>query len=453
MWISLNWIKRLADLPEINVRELADRVTISIAEVEGYEQTHAHLDNVYSAKILEIAKIPETDHLQVTKVDIGTEILQVVCGAPNIKVGDIVPLAKVGTVLPLEDGKKLKIKKGKLKGVESYGMLCSSKELKLSSDHGGIMMLPEDTPLDKPLSAILESDVLIEIDNKSITHRPDLWGHLGFAREISALLGGKLHKNYYENTFDTDYETHKDEVNLKVTIEDPQKCRRYNGLILKNIKITDSPLWIQKSLLAVGINPINNIVDATNFVMLELGQPMHAFDLEKLVSPEIFVKYPEVDNTNYTDIKALDENNYKLSQNHLIIADKERAIAVAGVIGGDNTKIEDSTTSVVLESANFHASTIRIAANKIGVRTDSSNRFEKSLDPENTIDGIKLAYHLIKESSPDVYIASNLVDEYPTKLDRITIDISCDEIRKKLGLSVENLSDTKIEEIFKFSVF
>ena len=444
MWISLNWLRKLADFPEVNIREFSNRVTMSIAEVEGFKQTHPHLSQVYSAKILEIAKIPETDHLQVTKIDTGKEVLQVVCGAPNIEVGDIIPLAKVGTVLPLEGDKTLKIKKGKLKGVESFGMLCSAKELKLSNDHGGIMKLDKDTPLDLPLSTILEtSDTLLEIDNKSITHRPDLWGHLGFAREVAAVLNGKLKPNYYHDKFTNDYSAKKEEVKLKVEIQTPDVCRRYNGIVIKNIEIKDSPEWMQRALIDMGLNPINNIVDMTNFVMMELGQPMHAFDLKKLASPEIIVRYAK----NGEKIKTLDEQEKTLLDTHLVIADKEKAIAIAGVMGGDNTKIDENTTEIVLESANFHAATIRRAANKLGIRTDSSNRFEKSQDPENTINAIELAYYLIKETSPNAYIASDLADNYPTKLDTLYIDFKYSDIRNKLGLSLNELSDSDIKNI------
>ncbi len=444
MWISLNWLRKLADFEEVNIREFSNKVTMSIAEVEGFKQTHPHLSQVYSAKILEIAKIPETDHLQVTKIDTGKEILQVVCGAPNIEVGDVVPLAKVGTVLPLEGDKTLKIKKGKLKGVESFGMLCSARELKLSNDHGGIMKLDKNTPLDVPLSSILEtSDTLLEIDNKSITHRPDLWGHLGFAREVAAILNGKLKPNYYHDKFVQDYNNKKQEVDLKVEIKNPDVCRRYNGIVIKNIEIKDSPEWMQRALIDMGLNPINNIVDMTNYVMMELGQPMHAFDLKKLATPEIIVRYAK----NEEKIKTLDEQEKTLLDSHLVIADREKAIAVAGVMGGDNTKIDENTTDIVLESANFHAATIRRAANKLAIRTDSSNRFEKSQDPENTINAIELAYYIIKETCPEAYIASELVDNYPTKPETIYIDFKYSDIRNKLGLSLNELSDDDIKKI------
>lgn len=432
MWLSLNWMKRVANLPEIDAQTLGNKITMSIAEVESIKQTHPHLDHVYTAKILEVSKIPETDHLQVTKIDTGEEILQVVCGANNITAGDVVPLAKVGTQLPLDEGKVLKIKKGKLKGFDSYGMLCSCNELKLSGDPSGILQLDKDLPLNRPLSTILsDTDTLFEIDNKSITHRPDLWGHLGFAREVAAITGGTLKPNYFENAFD---ETVTPEFDLKVKIDEPTACYRYSGLAVKNITIKPSPEWMQTHLLSVGLNPINNIVDITNFVLMELGQPMHAFDLKKLASPEITVRFAQEGES----FKALDELQHTLATTHLVIADNEKAIALAGVMGGDNTKIEDETTDLILEAASFHAATVRRCAGKLGIRTDSSNRFEKSLDPENTISALKLAYHLIKESCPEAYLASELVDNYPTPYPRITIKISCSDINKKLGTEIPN---------------
>lgn len=438
MLISLNWLKRLSDLPDVDTKELCNKITMSIAEVDGFHETYPYLNDIYSAKILEINKIPETDHLQVTKIDTGEEIIQVVCGANNIEVGDIVPLAKIGAELPLEEGKTLKIKKGTLKGFESSGMLCSARELKLSTDHSGILKLDKNTKLNTPLSKIInKTDLLIEIDNKSITHRPDLWGHLGFAREISALLKGTLKPLYFKDSLNEEI---KKEHNLSVTIENADACRRYNGLVVSNVKVEQSPEWMQQYLMSVGLNPINNIVDITNFVMTEIGQPMHAFDLTKLNSADIFVRFAK----EGEKITALNGEEYNLLDSHLVIADKLKPIAIAGVIGGDETKIDENTTTIVLESANFHAATVRRCANKLAVRTDSSNRFEKSQDPENTLNGIKLAYYLIKQLCPNAYISSELVDNYPTKFDEIFIEMAYDEISDKLGVKID---DSQIKNI------
>jgi phenylalanyl-tRNA synthetase beta chain len=266
---------------------------------------------------------------------------------------------------------------------------------------------------------------------------------LGFAREIAAILNGKLKENYYHNDFITAYKNRKKEVDLTVTIENPDVCRRYNGIVIKNIEIKESPKWMQRYLIDMGLNPINNIVDMTNYVMMELAQPMHAFDFKKLTTPDIIVRYAK----NAEQIKTLDESDLSLLDSHLVIADKEKAIAVAGVMGGNNTKIDDTTTEIILESANFHAATVRRAANKLSIRTDSSNRFEKSQDPENTINAIELAYYLIKETCENAYIASDLVDNYPTKLDTLFIDFTYSDIRNKLGLALNELSDERIKEI------
>ncbi|MBN2695657.1 phenylalanine--tRNA ligase subunit beta [bacterium] len=432
MWISLNWIKKLADIPQLSSSELVKKITMSIAEVEGVKESHPHLENIVTAKILEIEKIPETEHLQVTKVTDGVETLQVVCGAPNIEVGDIVPLAKIGAELPSEGESKFVIKKGRLKGVDSFGMLCSARELKLSNDHGGILKLDKNTPLGTKLSQLRdEGDILFEIDNKSITHRPDLWGHLGFAREIAAITDGKLKQSDYAD-FLTPYK--KNDKILNITIEQPQSCRRYSGVVVDNVVVKESSPEIQKALLSVGLTPINNIVDITNYVMLQLGQPMHAFDTQKLDSLDINVRFAN----SGEKIVALDGKEYSLSDADLVIADNKKAIAIAGVMGGEETKISETTKTILFESANFHAATIRRAANRLGIRTDSSNRFEKSLDPQNTIEALNLACKMLLDSSPEAKILGSVEDVFPTPLDEIKIDITTDYICKNLGVTLSN---------------
>ena len=276
MWISLKIIGKMVDLSGITPEAVAERLTMSTAEIEGIEYLNRFFSTIITAKLESVEKHPDADKLTVCKVNTGKETLQVVCGAPNHKTGDIVALATIGTKFSEE----FEIKKSKIRGAESNGMLCSLRELGLSEDHSGILILPADTKIGIPLSELYSDwvDVRLNIDNKSITHRPDLWGHLGFAREIAAHFGREL-----RSPVDTSLlKTLKNEDKLKVSIKNPEGASRYSGLVVKNIKVAQSPDWLKAAVTAIGMRPINNIVDITNYVMAELGEPMHAFDRKKL---------------------------------------------------------------------------------------------------------------------------------------------------------------------------
>ncbi|HPJ40042.1 MAG TPA: phenylalanine--tRNA ligase beta subunit-related protein, partial [Spirochaetota bacterium] len=284
MWLSLNIISKMVDIQGLDPADIMNRLTMSTAEIEGIEYMNKHLATVIAVKILDVKKHPDADKLTLVDCDTGSETIRVVCGAPNHKKGDIVPLAMVGT----QFNEEFIVKKAKIRGEESSGMLCSARELGFSDDHSGIMILPESTTLGTPMSELYSDwyDILLEIDNKSITHRPDLWCHAGFAREIAAL---------YEKTFThpvnmslADSFTQKEELN--VIIENPEASPRYCGLYIKNIRIEESPDWLKAAVTAIGMRPINNIVDITNYVMAELGEPMHAFDRKKLKGKAIIVR-------------------------------------------------------------------------------------------------------------------------------------------------------------------
>lgn len=436
MKISLNWLKDYVDLSDQKPEELGLKFTMASAEIETVEDLGKSFDKVVTAKILEIAPHPDADKLQVTKVNNGTEVLQVVCGAKNIKVGQVVPLAQVGAVLPGD----FKIKVSNKRGVESFGMLCAASELGVSGDSEGILILDENTELGKPFGDLIgKNDFVIDIDNKSLTHRPDLWGHYGIAREISAILGRSFRKHDF-NIPDLDEE----KVKINVTIEDKELCQRYSAMAFDNIKITESPDWLKERLTNIGAKPINNVVDATNYIMFELGQPVHSFDGNKIKDHTIVIRRAKEDET----LTTLDEVERKLNGEMLVIADNENPIALAGIMGNQNSEVDENTTFVILESANFNPANVRRTALALGLRTEASSRFEKSLDPEMTVQAISRFYNLLKETCPDIKVVSKLVDiDYSNKTP-VYVDVSRQFINKRLGTSISaEFIETTLERL------
>lgn len=431
MWISLNILSDLVDISGLSPEEIALKLTMSTAETEDIKYINQHFKTIVTAKITNIEKHPDADKLTLVELDSGNEKHKVVCGAPNHKVGDIVPLALEGTKFSEE----FIIKKTKIRGIESKGMLCSEKELDLADDASGILIYPENTKIGIPLSELYKDslDICIEIDNKSITHRPDLWGHLGFAREIAAIFNRKI--KHPVNMQLKDSFANKEKLN--VSIDCPETAARYCGLVVKNIKIEESPDWLKSRLIALGMRPINNIVDITNYVMIELGEPMHAFDRKKLNGDDIVVRMAKDGET----LTTLDDSENELCKEDIVIADKNKPIALAGVMGGANSEIDDSTTEIVLEAANFDAVHIRKTAHRYDNRSDASMRFEKSLDAEICDQAIIRCYELIKELIPEAEAVTEIIDAYATKNKTVVINTNTDYIRKSLG---ENLPDEKI---------
>ena len=436
MWISLNILSNMVDIQDIEPNELALRLTMSSAEIEDVEKMYTHLDSVITAKIEDMKPHPNADKLSLCQVDTGTEKLQVVCGAPNHKKGDMVALAPVGTRLSEE----FEVKKAKIRGEESFGMLCSEKELGLSDDHSGIMILPENIEKGIPLSNLYKGwmDTRLEIDNKSITHRPDLWSHMGFAREIGALYNREM-KSPVRHELTSEF---SNDDSLTVEIHAPKAAPRYCGLVIKNIKTQQSPDWLKAMVTSIGMRPINNIVDITNYVMAEMGEPMHAFDRKKLKGNQIIVRMAE----DGEHLKTLDEQEHTLTGEDIVIADAGGTIALAGVMGGGDSEIDDDTTEIVLEAANFNPVNIRKTATRYTLRTEAAIRFEKSLDPELCSGAIIRCYDLIKQLIPDAQAVTPIVDAYPDPVTPVTIQVSTDTIRNKLGYDLE---DSKITGILK----
>ena len=409
MNVTLNWLKNYIDF-EFSPSELADRLTMLGVEVESVKRLGAELEGVVVGSVGSIKPHPNADKLVLCQVDIGeSEELQIVCGAPNVREGMLAPVATIGTTLPIG----LTIKRAKLRGEISQGMLCSEKELGLSAqlastynmaeDAAGLMELPTDTPLGTPLSEALGlDDVVFELE---ITpNRPDCLSLIGVAREIRAETGNAL--KLPEVDFNED-ETDIREL-TSVTIEAPDLCPRYAARVIRGVKVGESPAWLQQRLESIGVGVINNIVDITNFVLMEYGQPLHAFDYHKLTENRIVVRRAAAGE----NITTLDEIDRELTSDMLVIADAEKPVALAGIMGGYDSEITETTSDVLLESAYFNPSSIRATAKALGVSTEASYRFERGADPGIVLAALDRAAQLITEFAGGT-ICKGIIDVYP----------------------------------------
>lgn len=442
MKASIEWLKEYSDI-DIDAIALGDILTMTGSKVEAIDQLGNDIKNVVVGKILEIEKHPDADKLVVTKVDVGTEKLQIVTGANNIKEGDIVPIAKDGSELP----GGVKIKKGMLRGVESCGMMCSIGELNLTMadypeqiEHG-IMIL--DKMLEKDLGKdIVEVLSLKEdiIDFEITSNRPDCLSIEGLGRETAASLN-KPFKNPRKNIDGMKVETKPELEGLKVDIAAPDLCYRYVARMVKNVKIAPSPDWMVRRLKACGIRSINNIVDITNYVMLEIGQPMHAFDINMIEGKHIMVRRAK----NGEKITTLDEQERELDENNLVIADDKKSVAIAGVMGGLNSEIKADTKTVVFESAVFYGGSVRKTAKKVGLRTESSSRFEKGLSAENAVRAANRAVELVELLGAGEVVEGK-IDVYPTKQKINQIKLDVPKINHLLGT---NLSKQEMIDILE----
>ncbi len=384
MKFSYNWIRESVPGLVQAPAPLERLITMKTAECEGIEEVGPLLAIARVARVETVEPIPESHNVKavISAGPLGRKT--VVCGAPNCRPGLLTAYAPIG--------KKL------VSGIESDGMLASGAELGVNKDNNGIVELA--APVGEPLPGCLP-DAVIEIDNKSITHRPDLWGHHGMAREVAAILGLPLTDPAKLELLPSGAPA------IHVQIEDLALCPRYSALVFENVTVQPSPLWLQYRLTAIGLNPINNIVDMTNFVMAELAQPMHAFDADLLHGDTIFIR-PAKPGERFV---ALNDEAYTLDPANLVIADAAGPIALAGVIGGQGSAISNTTTRVVLESANFQASSIRKTSSAIKLRTDASMRFEKAQDPANTVRGLARAIELLQEISPGIRLVGGLADQ------------------------------------------
>jgi phenylalanyl-tRNA synthetase beta chain len=422
---SYNWLRELVPGLESSPSDLASLITMKTAECEGIEAAGLLLDRACAARVEAVEPIPNSHNVKAT-VDAGRYgRVTVVCGAPNCRAGMIAAYAPVGRKAIL--------------GVESDGMLASAAELGISRDHSGVLELDEQ--VGAPLAGCVP-DSIIEIDNKSITHRPDLWGHVGMAREVAAVQSLRMRDPVRTALLP------EGAAAIDVQIADFQLCPRYSALVFENVSVRPSPLWLQYRLNAIGLNPINNIVDMTNYLMAELAQPMHAFDADLLHGDTIFVRSARPGEK----FRALNEEEYTLDTANLVIADAAGAIALAGVIGGLDSSITPKTTRIVLESANFLASSVRKTSAALKLRTDASMRFEKAQDPANTVRALARAIELLQDLSPGIRLVGGVADrkkEVPTPP---PIELPLAWLERKLGRPIPAVEVRDILERLEFGV-
>ncbi|MCP3917105.1 MAG: phenylalanine--tRNA ligase subunit beta [bacterium] len=439
MYVSYRWLSRHVDLTGIAPEQLAEDLTLSTAEVEGLEPFAAHLSDVTVGLVTERKQHEGADKLSVCTVDVGAgEPLQIVCGAPNVDSGQKVAVATVGTVLPGD----FKIKKSKIRGVESRGMICSVRELDLGDEHDGIWVLPEGCEVGSPVREALGlDDWVIEIDNKSLTHRPDLWGHRGLAGEIAAIYEREL------KPFDCSLPNVGGGTSYPLRVDSPD-CPRYIGLTIEGAQPLASPDWLRFLLLAVGQRPIDQLVDVSNFVMLDLGQPNHTFDLERLSPEGITVRNARAGEKMTT----LDGGEHELIPADLLICSADEPVALAGVMGGEGSKVAEGTQSLLLEVANFAPAVVRRTAMRLGLRTDASARFEKSLDPNLAMSAAGHFARTLVGLQPDVRFPAPPSDVGDWHDPAHTITLSCDRVRSVLGTDLADGEIAKILTRLRFDV-
>lgn len=434
MKISYNWLKQFINL-DWDADKTGELLTDLGLEVEGitpYQSIKGGLEGIVIGKVLTCEQHSNADKLKVTTVDIGlAEPVQIVCGAPNVAAGQKVPVATIGTTLYTAEGEAWKIKKGKIRGEESHGMICAEDELGLGASHDGIMILDEALAPGTPAADVfeIENDMVFEIG--LTPNRADAMSHLGTARDLKA---GLAHQNITTefitpstSSFNIDARLHK----VDVSVLDEEKALRYAGVTLSGLKVEESPTWLQHRLKAIGLSPINNIVDATNYVLHELGQPLHAFDLNKIKDNKVIVKTV----TSGTKFTTLDGVERELDEQDLMICDGEKPMCIAGVFGGEHSGVTENTTAIFLESAYFDPVSIRKTAKRHGLNTDASFRFERGIDPNITEYALKRAAILIQELAGGE-ISSDVVDLYPKKIEDQQVLLSFENVATTIGQEI-----------------
>ena len=433
MKVSLKWLQEYIDIT-LPPADLASRLTMAGTEVKGLQVIGGDSwEHIVVGQITAINPHPNADRLSLATIDLGTEQQTVVTGAPNLRLGDKVAFAHVGAqLIDGHSGQAFRLKPAKIRGVVSNSMACSEKELGISDSHEGIMILPAEAPVGIPLADYL-GDTIFDLD---ITpNRPDCLSIIGIAREVAALTGQGLHLpevRYDEAAYPIDQQ-------ISVEIVAPDLCPRYCASLVIGVKMADSPRWMQQRLLACGMRPINNIVDVTNYVMLEYGQPLHAFDYHKIKGKKIIVRRA----TSSEAIVTLDEGKRALSEDILVIADEERAVAIAGVMGGADSEVTEQTTSILLESANFNPASIHHTGNTLRLPSEARMRFERSIRPELTVPALKRVTQLIMQLAGGE-VAKGFVDVYPGKLDQEPVLLSMGEVKRLLGVefSLDQIVET-----------
>ena len=438
MKLSYNWLKDYikCDLSAQQIAEAMTSIGIEVDSVEEKEVIEGGLKNVVVAEVLTCEAHPDSDHLHVTTVnDGGAEPVQVVCGAPNVAAGQKVLFAQLGAVLPGD----FKIKKSKIRGVESFGMICAEDELGLGTSHDGIMVLPEDAPVGQPAKDYLHIESLAVIEYEITANRVDAASHWGVARDLYAYLRHngipcELTRPDVEASFDAIPRAEGEAMPVEVL--DPSGAPRYTGILLKGIKVGPSPKWMQERLSAVGSRPINNIVDISNYVLFELGQPLHTFDADKVRGGKVIVRRA----TEGEPIRTLDGAEHKLHSTDMVIADAQGPMCIAGVFGGEDSGVSDGTVNLFIESAYFDPGSIRKTSKSQQLQTDASFRYERGADPEVAIYALKRAASLVSEYAGGS-VVGKIVESYPQKIERKRIELDYDRIEAFVGqkLGHENI--------------
>ncbi len=440
MYISFNWLKEFVKIPyKITPEELGSALTLHTVEVEGFEERGAEWKNIVVGKVKEVKKHPNADKLQIVITDVGAKKLQIVCGGSNVREGMLVAVGMSGAKVRWHgEGEPVELKETELRGVKSEGMICASNEIGLGEAFPAaekeILDLTDFKlkPGDSLASALHLEDVIYEIDNKSVTHRPDLWGHYGMARDAAAFLNLPFEELKLKKIREGA------SAALKVAVEEETLCPKYCAIVLENVAVGPSPLWLKSRLEACGVRSVNTIVDVTNYVMLELGQPLHAFNARVIHDGNIIVRKAKTNETLVT----LDGVSRTLDDSMLVIADDKKVLALAGVMGGAQSEIQSDTKSIVLEAATFDPVSVRKTSQTLGLRTEASQRFEKSLDPNLPPRALIRAVNLLKEVCPKAKAASPLADISHFSLNQGPLELSLDFVRRRIGaaLSKEEIS-------------
>ncbi|NWF78350.1 MAG: phenylalanine--tRNA ligase subunit beta [Chloroflexi bacterium] len=438
MKVSLKWLRDYVDI-KLAPKELAERLTMAGLEVKGIQTVGGTWDNVVIGEVIGVSPHPNADRLKLATVNLGTEQVTVVCGAPNIELGQRVPFARVGArLIDGHTGEAILLKPAKIRGVVSKGMVCSEKELGISDSHEGIMVLPQEAPVGTPLDIYL-GDAILDLD--VTPNRPDCLSIIGIAREIAALTGAFLH------SLEIHYEETEKPIDFFVSVDiaEPYLCPRYCASLITGIKVAPSPSWLQQRLNNCGMRPINNVVDVTNYVMLEYGQPLHAFDYHKLKGRQIIVRRAG----NGETVTTLDGSKRTLNPDILVIADKEQAVAVAGIMGGSDSEVTDKTKAILLESANFNQATIRRGCSHLQLQSEASIRFDKGLNTELPLLPLKRATQLLLELAGGK-AAKGIIDVYPGKRETEPIPLTIREVERLSGLKVNIYEIRKVLKALGF---
>ena len=446
MKISYNWLNEYLNLtitPEQTSEILTD-IGLEVEKTEIVESVPGGLKGLVIGEVLEAEKHPDADKLKKTRVNIGSEILNIVCGAPNVDKGQKVVVATVGTTLYTENGESFKIKKSKIRGEESAGMICAEDEIGIGKSHEGIMVLDSNAKIGTPAADYfdLKNDVVFDIG--LTPNRADAMSHFGVARDLMVAL---KHKEILPKEAQccspsvADWKTDNTDLNIEIEVKNMDACPRYAGVTLSGLTVAESPEWLQKRLKAIGLSPINNIVDATNYVLHELGQPLHAFDADKIKGNKVIVQNAK----NKQKFTTLDETERELHTDDLIICNETEPMCIAGVFGGLDSGVSSSTTSIFLESAFFNPVSVRKTAKRQALNTDASFRFERGIDPETVIYALKRAGLLIKEIAGGT-ISSDIKEFYPNEIKNHKVEFNYDNCNRLIGTEI---SDETIDSILK----